>query len=282
MTRSHSVYVKCDQNYAKKRQRILSEKTQLNEGTYDHCGRIKTVSNGTSTIEYLYDGLGQLMKTNDPTDTRAGANGSVWVNTYDAGGNIATKKLYTYDSDNDNLLDNTLIHTYSYTYDATWKDKLVSFDGRTCVLSIASRDHQEIPVLIIFCHNRRFHILSTCLPLGLPHQSMFHAVAFTIENQKMAMVNQALDGNAVTSDAMGNTTGYNGWTYTWEAGRQLKQMSSGATMLQFKYNDSGLRTQKINGATTTWYYWAGSVSWTDWKAHLTRQLSIQKASFAGA
>jgi len=161
--------------------------------TYDPCGRIKTVSNGTSTVEYKYDGMGQLLQTNDPTDTRAGANGSVWVNTYDAGGNITTKKLYTYDGNNNNLLDNTLIHTYSYTYDAAWKDKLASFDGST-----------------------------------------------------------------VNSDAIGNTTGYNGWTYIWEAGRQLKQMSNGSTTLQFKYNDSGLRTQKINGATTTQYYWAGS------------------------
>ena len=66
------------------------------------------------------------------------------------------------------------------------------------------------------------------------------------------------DGNTITSDAIGNTTGYNGWTYTWEAGRQLEQMVNGSTTLQFKYNDAGLRTQKINGSTTTKYYWAGS------------------------
>jgi RHS repeat-associated protein len=88
---------------------------------------------------------------------------------------------------------NTLIHTYTYTYDSTWKDKLTSYDG-----------------------------------------------------------------NSITTDAIGNTTGYNGWTYTWEAGRQLQQMSDGSTTLQFKYNDAGLRTQKINGSTTTTYYWNGN------------------------
>jgi RHS repeat-associated protein len=85
------------------------------------------------------------------------------------------------------------VHTYSYGYDPTWKDKLVSYDGMT-----------------------------------------------------------------VTSDEIGNTTQFNGWTYTWEAGRQLKQMSDGSTTLQFKYDDAGLRTQKVNGGTTTQYYWAGS------------------------
>jgi RHS repeat-associated protein len=36
-------------------------------------------------------------------------------------------------------------------------------------------------------------------------------------------------------------------------------MSNGWTTLQFKYNDVGLRTQKINGSTNTKYYWTGSV-----------------------
>jgi RHS repeat-associated protein len=161
--------------------------------TYYNNGYIHTVSDGTNTIHYKYDGIGQLLQTDDPTDDRGGVNGSVWVNVYDIGGNITSKKLYTFDSNNEDLTDNTLIHTYTFTYNATWKDKLASYDG-----------------------------------------------------------------NAVTTDAIGNTTGYNGWTYTWEAGRQLKQMSNGSTTLQFKYNDSGLRTQKINGATTTKYYWAGS------------------------
>ena len=88
-----------------------------------------------------------------------------------------------------------MVHTYSYTYDATWKDELTSYDG--------------------------------------------NAIAYE------------------QSGNIGNPYTYNGWTYTWDAGRQLKQMSNGTITLQYKYNQDGLRTQKINGSTTTTYYWNG-------------------------
>jgi RHS repeat-associated protein len=161
--------------------------------TYDTCGRIKSISNGTQIIYYTYDGLGQLLRTDDPTDTRGGTNGSTWTFAYDAGGNITLKKLYAYAYGDNDLSDNTVVHNYPYTYDATWKDKLTNFDGQT-----------------------------------------------------------------ITYDAIGNPLTYNGWTYTWEAGRQLKQMSNGGTTLQFKYNNNGFLTQKTNGSVITKYYWAGS------------------------
>jgi RHS repeat-associated protein len=161
--------------------------------TYDGCGRILTVGNGTNTIHYAYDGLGQLTRVDDPTDTRGGASGSTWTYAYDAGGNMTVKNLYEHCYGDNDLTDNTVVDSFAYGYDATWKDKLTSYDG-----------------------------------------------------------------NAITYDEIGNPLTYDGWTYTWEAGRQLKQMSDGTTTVQFKYNNAGLRTQKINGATTTSYYWAGN------------------------
>lgn len=56
---------------------------------------------------------------------------------------------------------------------------------------------------------------------------------------------------AITYDAIGNPLTYDGWAYTWEAGRQLASMIKGTTNLSFKYNDSGIRTQMtVNGVTT--------------------------------
>ena len=34
------------------------------------------------------------------------------------------------------------------------------------------------------------------------------------------------------------------WTYTWEKGRQLTQMSKNGMTVEFKYDHNGLRTQK--------------------------------------
>lgn len=99
--------------------------------TYDNCGRILSVSDGTNTIHYSYDGLGQLLRTDDPTDIRGGAGGSTWTFAYDVGGNITVKRLYAYAYGDNDLLDNTVVDSFAYTYDVTWKDKLTSYDGNT-------------------------------------------------------------------------------------------------------------------------------------------------------
>ncbi len=63
----------------------------------------------------------------------------------------------------------------------------------------------------------------------------------------------AVNGNTLTYDALGNLTSYNGYTYSWEAGRHLAQITNGENTYSYKYDDNGIRTQKtVNGVTT--YY----------------------------
>ena len=61
------------------------------------------------------------------------------------------------------------------------------------------------------------------------------------------------DGNSISYDEIGNPTAFNGWSYTWAAGRQLATMSKTGSSLSFKYNDAGIRTQKTVGSTVTDY-----------------------------
>ena len=63
---------------------------------YDDNGNITSVSDGTKTVSYEYDAIGQLIRVNDPYDTRGGANGTTWVYTYDLGGNIQSFRRYAY------------------------------------------------------------------------------------------------------------------------------------------------------------------------------------------
>ena len=59
------------------------------------------------------------------------------------------------------------------------------------------------------------------------------------------------DGNAVTHDALGNILSFNGYTYTWQAGRRLAGMTNGTNTYSYKYDDNGIRTEKtVNGITT--------------------------------
>ena len=79
----------------------------------------------------------------------------------------------------------------------------------------------------------------------------------------------AYDGQTITYDAIGNPLNDGTWTYTWEKGRQLKQMSKSGMTVEFKYDHNGLRTQKkvTSGGevTTTEYTLHGKLV-----THLTR------------
>ena len=59
------------------------------------------------------------------------------------------------------------------------------------------------------------------------------------------------DGQTITYDAIGNPTNDGTWTYTWQAGRQLKQMSAEGTSVSFKYDHNGMRVQKV--VEQSWY-----------------------------
>ena len=76
-------------------------------------------------IFYHYDHLGQLVRVDDPYDKSVANYGTTWVYTYDRGGNILSKTKYV--CTNGEL--GTPMGTYSYTYDATWKDKLAAYNG---------------------------------------------------------------------------------------------------------------------------------------------------------
>ena len=81
---------------------------------YDKLGNI-TSDNGKT---YVYDEAGELTRVNDP------ANGTI-VYAYDAGGNITSKTSYAYTTGTPG----TVLSTVSYGYDATWKDKLTTYNG---------------------------------------------------------------------------------------------------------------------------------------------------------
>jgi len=64
---------------------------------------------------------------------------------------------------------------------------------------------------------------------------------------------KSVDGNALFYDALGNLTNYNGYIYTWEAGRRLTSIYNDTNVYSYKYDDNGIRTQKTINGTTTYY-----------------------------
>ncbi|MEG0773891.1 DNRLRE domain-containing protein [Clostridium sp.] len=65
------------------------------------------------------------------------------------------------------------------------------------------------------------------------------------------------NGKAITYDQIGNPLTYDGYNFTWEMGRQLKNINGNGKNISYKYNDSGIRTEKTVDGVTTNYHLVG-------------------------
>ena len=91
---------------------------------------------------------------------------------------------------------------------------------------------------------------TTAESLGTPTSTISYGYGDSNWKDKLTSYNNL----PITYDQIGNPLAYNGWTYTWEQGRQLSGMSGNGNTISYKYNDSGIRTQKtVNGVTTTYH-----------------------------
>ena len=90
--------------------------------TYNSNNNIIAVTDGNGKrISYKYDGMGQLIRENNPYTNLT------TVYSYDKGGNITSAKEYAYTTAAEL---GTVKKTYTYTYeDIHWKDKLTSYNG---------------------------------------------------------------------------------------------------------------------------------------------------------
>uniref|UniRef100_UPI0025C34774 DNRLRE domain-containing protein n=1 Tax=Clostridium sp. UBA4548 TaxID=1946361 RepID=UPI0025C34774 len=72
------------------------------------------------------------------------------------------------------------------------------------------------------------------------------------------------NGKAITYDEIGNPLTYDGYTYTWEMGRQLKSINKTGQTITYKYDDSGIRTEKtVNGVKTSYNLIGDKVTYED-------------------
>jgi len=91
---------------------------------YDANGNITSITSGGLVIQYFYDALGQVIRENNQRDNKT----FVWE--YDLGGNILSKKTYDYTTGSLSGITPTATDTYGYT-NTNWKDQLTSFNGST-------------------------------------------------------------------------------------------------------------------------------------------------------
>lgn len=92
--------------------------------TYDDRNYVTRIEKDVSNYsEYRYDAFGQLVREN----YHWGSTSYTMIYSYDVGANITEKNKYDFVAGDGQV--GTAIDTIAYTYDATWQDKLASYDG---------------------------------------------------------------------------------------------------------------------------------------------------------
>ena len=230
---------------------------------YDKDGKLETLTSAGGSLTHTYDSLGRLVKTT----RKSGAILKDTTYTYQAGVNGSTSNLVATVTDPDK--------TTSYTYDANGNIKTIRYKNTITleedlitytyneISELVREDNEVLDKTITYRYDAGGNLLEkkeyacTKDPLGTPMRTIAYGYSDTNWKDKLT----SFDGKAITYDAIGNPLSYDGWTYTWEDGRQLKSMTKAGTTLNFKYNSSGLRTEKsVNGSPTRYTYLGGKVA----------------------
>jgi len=184
---------------------------------YDNRGNITSTSDGTYTTTYVYDQYDQLTRENNQKA------GKTWTYTYDTAGNILSKKEYAYTTGTLG----TPVDTISYGYtDATWKELLTSYDGKTISYDGIGNMTSDGTWSYTWEHGRQLAVMSD----GSTTVEYFYSAEGLREAKRV--------GNTLTD-----------YFYV---GDQLVEMIHGTDTLHFTYDAIGASTVTYNG--TTYYY----------------------------
>ena len=100
----------------------MSNGTESWSYEYDNVGNITKITSGTKVITYQYDELNQLIRENN------GVLGTTVLYTYDAGGNMTSRKTYAYTEGAVSTVQTQDLFTYRTD---GWKDQLLSWNGKS-------------------------------------------------------------------------------------------------------------------------------------------------------
>ena len=201
--------------------------------TYDNLGRISKRTAGSLTSTYGYVGGGYGTGSTTPLVASIQQNGIAYTYAYDSRGNIISETRNG--------------QTTTYGYDALGQ--------------LIRVNDPHLNQTWVYNYDRGGNILSkvryayTTGTLGTALETIPYAYGDANWKDKLT----AYNGKSITYDAIGNPLNDGTWTYQWQAGRQLKQMTKSGTTIQFKYDHNGLRVGKIVNGTETKYMLHGKL-----------------------
>ena len=198
---------------------------------YDNVGNITKITSGTKVITYQYDELNQLIRENN------GALNETILYTYDAGGNMTSRKTYDYTEWTLQTIKKN--ETFTYRTDG-WKDQLVSWNGYRYVYDAGGNPTLLRGVPLTWGEGLRLKKVS--LSWG--------TVDFAYDS----------DGKRVRKTSGGNTTTYyyNGNTLSGLVRKAANNTEAAKTTVQFVYDTQGKPFMlRVNGKTDYFYLYNG-------------------------
>jgi len=231
---------------------------RISSYTYDDDNRVTSVTADGVTVEYTYDALGRVSQqvtkqgettvlTESFTYTTVNGNTSAQIATYTtvtAAG--TTTYSYTYDGNGNILSVSDGTNTTSYVYDK--QNQLIRENNQAGGFTHTWQYDNAGNIQI------RTEYAYTTGTLGTPTDT----VTYTYADESWGDLLTAYDGASITYDGIGNPNALDGWSFTWEHGRELVTMSNSTTTWTNTYNADGLRTKRTNGTTTYSYVYTGS------------------------
>ena len=251
----------------------------VNTVRYDAYGNVdsyKETVNNSANFEttYAYD------VENRPTQLRYGADNRKVNYIYDPIGRLATRTLtgtapyattyqYVAPDNTDGITTTPLVQSitqngqnFSYTYDNVGNITSVTRNGLTTTyeydslgqLTRVNDPHAGKSTMYLYdCGGNMTGYLSAPYTLAPTLEGVNETVFYTYGDSNWKDKVTAIGGKAITYDAIGNPLTYDGWTFTWKAGRMLASMVKTGTNAQFTYYHNGMRIRKIvNGVTTNY------------------------------
>lgn len=205
---------------------------------YDRLSRIvkKELRSGENTYitEYEYENTDTPNRTTTSIETVK--NGTEELNyTYDAKGNIET-------------ISEGEVQTHKYYYDSL--DQLIR------------EDNKKLNKTITYTYDNGGNLLNkkeyAYTESNLGEET--GTINYSYENTNWKDQLTSYNGKAITYDNIGNPLTYDGNTYTWQNGRQLAGISNTAKeqTITYKYNDEGIRTEKVVNGKASKYYLEGT------------------------
>lgn len=254
---------------------VIETGTDGTEFTYDYRDTNNlnsakyTIGVESRNISYQYDGNGNNTGVTLPN------NASV-ANVYNGDGAITSSKVtttggtelqtsYTYTANKENIasIANPADGTLTYTYDGNGNILTVSQNNvqklkytYDSLNQLVREDNAYSNQSYTYAYDVGGNITSkktyayTTGTLG----SATSTVNYSYGDSSWKDLLTSYDGNTINYDEIGNPLSYNGWTFTWQRGRQLAYATKGSDSVSYVYNDSGIRTSKtVNGTTTNYF-----------------------------